>query len=463
MNFKRFSISDNQWHDVPYYQHKTATDTLTTLPAEIIADGQPIGANLFDKNNFTFGTDTTIIYVPIYVGEGTFTLSTNFPDNNTRDVFFMAGSVSSGASSSGNGVSITTPRTRTAVNGYVTVATRYNSLRENPANYNYMLNIGSTALPYQPYAPTIIKGNLSQSGTPNPSSPIYPSECGDKMANLFDVNATDTTNGYVANGYITSTGTVSSSNYYSVSEYIYISGLSYVNVSGMRPSSSGSSAGVAFYDNSKTLIEPDDNTYGNLLSKSFTVPVNAVYLRISYNKNYSNTTLVNNGSTALPYESYGYKIPILLGGVTTPVYLGQVQSTRRIKKIVFDGTENWYKTSGNRYNYQLSSIPLRDIACVCSHYIGTTITAYSSLQDGQCTTSIIASDIPRFAVSDDNCTDTTMFKNYLAAKYAAGTPVTIWYVLTTETTGIVNEPIRKIGDYADSVSVMSIPTMAGSQ
>jgi hypothetical protein len=34
MNFKRFSTSDNQWHDVPYYQHKTATDTLT-LPATL--------------------------------------------------------------------------------------------------------------------------------------------------------------------------------------------------------------------------------------------------------------------------------------------------------------------------------------------------------------------------------------------------------------------------------------------
>ena len=31
-----------------------------------------------------------------------------------------------------------------------------------------------------------IKGNMSQSGTPTPSNPIYPTECGDKTANLLD-------------------------------------------------------------------------------------------------------------------------------------------------------------------------------------------------------------------------------------------------------------------------------------
>ena len=41
----------------------------------------------------------------------------------------------------------------------------------------------------QPISSYTIKGNMSQSGTPTPSNPIYPTECGDKTANLFDKNA----------------------------------------------------------------------------------------------------------------------------------------------------------------------------------------------------------------------------------------------------------------------------------
>ena len=55
----------------------------------------------------------------------------------------------------------------------------------------------------------------------------------------------------------------------------------------------------------------------------------------------------------------------------------------------------------------------------------------------------------------------TEWKAYLAAQYAAGTPVTVWYVLATEETGIVNEPLMKIGNYADEVSNISIPTVIG--
>jgi hypothetical protein len=58
------------------------------------------------------------------------------------------------------------------------------------------------------------------------------------------------------------------------------------------------------------------------------------------------------------------------------------------------------------------------------------------------------------------------FKDFLAAQYANGTPVVIWYVLATEQTGIVNEPLCKIGDYADELSsadaAVTIPTINGS-
>ena len=57
------------------------------------------------------------------------------------------------------------------------------------------------------------------------------------------------------------------------------------------------------------------------------------------------------------------------------------------------------------------------------------------------------------------------FKSYLSAQYAAGTPVTVWYVLAEAETGIVNEPLCKIGDYADELhsedAGVVIPTVKG--
>lgn len=65
----------------------------------------------------------------------------------------------------------------------------------------------------------------------------------------------------------------------------------------------------------------------------------------------------------------------------------------------------------------------------------------------------------------DSSTTVEELKSYLASQYAAGTPVCVWYVLKEPTTGIVNEPLRKIGDYADTVSMeqaqVQIPTNRG--
>ena len=60
----------------------------------------------------------------------------------------------------------------------------------------------------------------------------------------------------------------------------------------------------------------------------------------------------------------------------------------------------------------------------------------------------------------------TAFKSWLASQYAAGTPVTVWYVLAEPETGIVNEPLMKIGDYADTITMaqagVTLPTVAGT-
>lgn len=70
-----------------------------------------------------------------------------------------------------------------------------------------------------------------------------------------------------------------------------------------------------------------------------------------------------------------------------------------------------------------------------------------------------------FFIKDNRYGNVTAFKSYLAAQYANGTPVTIWYVLATPEIAAVNEPLMKIGDYADTVSFaqagVKIPTIEG--
>jgi hypothetical protein len=73
----------------------------------------------------------------------------------------------------------------------------------------------------------------------------------------------------------------------------------------------------------------------------------------------------------------------------------------------------------------------------------------------------------RLYIVDTSISSVNDLKTYLSAQYAAGTPVTIWYVLETPETDIVNEPLAKIGDYADTVAstntgAPSIPTSEGS-
>lgn len=163
-----------------------------------------------------------------------------------------------------------------------------------------------------------------------------------------------------------------------------------------------------------------------------------------------------------------YKLPITLGNTTTDIYLGEVQSTRRIKKLVLDGTELWQK-SASGYNafyffMHSGSYPhpkLNSSALICN------IATFTQLHDNYTSYPWFCVSDSSFGISTDSAviggTAVADWKSYLAQQYANGTPVTIWYVLASPTTGIVNEPIRKIGDYVDSVSGTGLATSGTAQ
>lgn len=296
-----------------------------------------------------------------------------------------------------------------------------------------------------------LKGDMSQSSTPTPTNPIQPSECGERTGNLFDYSAITT--GYRIqwiNGATYVDDTAIMSDYIPVTEGDYTLNINLIII------------GYAA-DKSYIGVYRSDETWEKLPSgmfSSFTVlsNTNVEFVRLLTYGTYDPITdalMLNSGSTALPYEPFGVKIPISSGNTTTPVYLGEVETTRKIRKLVFDGTEDWKKFSNSNYTFEYNPYS-RIINGLCSHYAKYYGANFDKI-DG-----IYLSNTNAFIITDLRFTTLTDFKAYLAAQYAAGTPVTVWYVLATPKTGILNEPLRKIGDYADTVSNVSIPTIAGA-
>jgi hypothetical protein len=160
-----------------------------------------------------------------------------------------------------------------------------------------------------------------------------------------------------------------------------------------------------------------------------------------------------------------YKIPISSGVVTTNIYLGSTQTVRQIKKLVLTGNENWRDaaaSTGYRFSIGVNDSVQSDttvgIKSYCSHFqiVGTGGTYLKT------NSYAISADLAFICRIDSSYTLET-FKQWLAAQYANGTPVTVWYVLATPETAAVNEPLMKIGDYADTLSnATAIPTTEGA-
>lgn len=312
----------------------------------------------------------------------------------------------------------------------------------------------------------MIKGNTVQNGTPSPTTPIQPQGTGERTGNLLNPGITRYEKAYFDRIVDFSGGAmyivpIKSNTTYTVKTYTDES------IEVFR---------IGLYN--KPVPETGD-TVDNIVRKSGSNPTATItntdykYLMIQISGKYVDDyglddTVLNEGSTALPYEPYGIKIPISSANTTTPVYLGEVQSTRQIKKLVLDGTEStWRITGTGRLAVEIPVDGIIGKYCVCSHYKGTNVTSLSNLNDKECEVGTLnSSNKQEFVVYDTDYSTAADFKAYLAQQYAVGTPVTVWYVLAEPATGIVNEPLMKIGGYADTLGMeqagVSIPTNNGS-
>lgn len=291
-----------------------------------------------------------------------------------------------------------------------------------------------------------VYGNAIQNGTPTPGNPIMPQWCGERTENLAygridDANIDATGTIGRMSGFDIAIGRVESGVTYTANTYVFAF---YTN----EPT-----IGSVSYDGSrivKTLGEPS----------TFTAPITGY---VAFRLNTGEPAMLNTGSTALPYENFGYKIPILSNGATTPVYLGEVETTRQVKKLVLDGTENFTlaSTDTNRTVCQMSLRGCKGNYGFCTHIIWKS--SYQSSEYNRLVWTTTSGGTLFISLSNEYLESQTAagFKSYLAAQYAAGTPVTVWYVLAESETAVVNEPLMRIDDYADEVSGVSIPTTDG--
>ena len=187
-----------------------------------------------------------------------------------------------------------------------------------------------------------IKGNMAQSGTPTPTNPIYPQECGDKTANLFPLPTTPTS------GYISGISYVVNGN-----GIVNLSGTAITNVnidipiinSFTVPLSVGAGgSGIFCINNSfvgNVIIRLYNNTTkvddwvcstinrmstGYLAMGNKTIDRYAVVIEAGTTipeGSYLGLALSNDGIAVSPYEPYGYKIPISLGNYAYPIYISE--------------------------------------------------------------------------------------------------------------------------------------------
>lgn len=196
------------------------------------------------------------------------------------------------------------------VTGGAEVAEVYGGINDaDPVFYKTQTVTGSAPLYVYSY-PNAVKnytifGNMVQ--TPTPMS------CGDKTANVFDKNAS-TTAGITVKKY-TLTGLTPGALYTCSTNFV-----GETNKSASIYFAGGSSANNGVYANRPKTFAADANGEIGVEVRFITTSDSNPAI---YDDLIAGTIwiMVNEGSTVMPYEPYGYKIPLTCGGVTQTIYL----------------------------------------------------------------------------------------------------------------------------------------------
>lgn len=340
-----------------------------------------------------------------------------------------------------------------------------------------------------------IYGNTVQNGTPTPENPILPIGCGERTENLFE----------------TESNMLSSLNWdlnpaYSTHVFFINYKLSDAVTQELKNGQHTCSIFRHFTDEytPNLLVCAFTPTPAPTVNQEYRILTNQgvtftrtfdfsqwqdIYLIIGYGNGFSTEEekqskideLFTNwrisivaGSTAPEsYESYGYNLPILSNSTVTNIYLGEVETTRRIKKLVLTGDESSYiEINRDKKIYAIRGVfnqapELLQVGGFCTHYKYNN--AIDNLTQNMSNGDFVLNKIVdhySLTIMDNSFSTDTEFRQYVRQQYAAGTPVTVWYVLAEPETGIVNEPLMKIGNYSDTIDStqanVQIPTSKGT-
>ena len=349
-----------------------------------------------------------------------------------------------------NTIGLTTDSFETLyVHGGAEVTEVYGGLNyAQPIFYSLKTLTGATSYSFMGYPEPLksceISGNMVQNGTPTPTSPIYPQECGDRTANLWDPSLPETERVFE----------IEPNTKYTA----------------VKLSPLGSNIGRL----NLTIYDADMNqlwgNYAQIWAAVTCINLSAAkYAKVSITASIQNPEKYVAFMKTDDYDiniPYGYQLPINLNGTTQNLYLTEplrkignyadsINSdgtvTRRIKKMVLDGTEVFGLYAAHENNLTTArSIskysPINNIYVNCLSDKGN-VWQNGTEGFGSAGTTILkyfwlAFDNTRLEVIDTDTREerTSKFKSYIAAQYAAGTPVIVWYVLDTPTTEQVTVP-----------------------
>ena len=327
----------------------------------------------------------------------------------------------------------------------------------------------------EPLIDWFIKGQTVQASTPTPANPVDVNGVGEEADSLFDIDTVVLGKYIDANGVEKTSAASIAVNKLNHTDYIKIlPNTDYTFTYSSTAIPTINTVALCWFDSQKQLIS---RTTKNVSGKNYyingTSPSTAVYCIINFIGYYETSVYqFNEDGTTPPY----YKIPVTCG-VTTNINLGSATSTRRVKKLVLTGTETGWTlyqlpSGGTVGIYQfyineniISGIANSSCRCTITPY-GITPQNRGNYLYGAYLVNSGRSVALQMKGSESDFPTVDTFKAYLQQQYANGTPVTVWYVLATPETAVVNEPLMKIGDYADEITKtgtgVEIPTTNGS-
>lgn len=302
-----------------------------------------------------------------------------------------------------------------------------------------------------------IYGNTVQNGTPTPENPVEVQGCGERTENLFDVKSFRNPGNTTENSpyFVTSSEKYAFSFPVDIGEtYILSFYTKNINVApsvldccvcyGQRLPYSKK--------NNNLLLQTKTTDVWRFWTIKFTATDD--WISIQGLTTYFKEIMLTKGSTSPDnYIPYGYKIPVTVSDgtdtVTIPVYIGSEPLhkigdyadyidfnrgvvVRNIKKFVLTGAENFAKNDSFSTLYYLSSgMPKFAIQTAYCTHLPSLITYYKT--PGCYTilspTSILLNFGESIMDAQPSGNTAAGMKEYLAAQYSAGTPVTVWCAL----------------------------------